>query len=182
VLDDVLKELEKKIKFRYSDIRNEQLVLIEFARDDYGRALKLFSPNFLKDAYFLFINSDIKTCIQRVHSRVAYSTSVDDHFVSDDIICSYYKRQRIPFKIERVASAYLTKVQVITSRIYLINNKGSQQDFTKKINRIMNSIIKHEEQEKRPSILGEALTQWGYSHILVSSNELKIRAVSLLRI
>jgi hypothetical protein len=181
VLDDVLKELEKKIRFRYSDVRNEQLIVIEFARDDYGKALKLFSPGFLKDAYFLFINSDINTCIQRVHYRVAHSSSIDDHFVSDDIICSYYKRQRIPFKLERVDSPNLTKVQVITSRMHIINNKGSQQDFAKKINRLINSIIKHEEQEKRFSILGEAFTHWGYNHILVPSSALKMRAVSLLR-
>ncbi len=182
VLDDVLKELEKKIKFRYSEVRNEQLIVIEFARDYYGEALKLFSLNFLKDAYFLFINSDINTCIQRVHDRVAHSTSVDDHFVSDDILCSYYKRQRIPFKLERVDFLHSNKVQVITSRMHLINNKGSKQDFTRKINRFINSIIKHEEQEKSSSILGEALTQWGHNHILVRASKLRMRAVSLLRI
>ncbi len=181
LLDDVLKELEKKIKFRYSEVRNEQPIVIEFARDDYGKALKLFSPNFLKDAYFLFINSDINTCIQRVHDRVAHSSSIDDHFVSNDIICSYYKRQRIPFKLERVDSPNLTKVQVITNRMHILNNKGPQQDFAKKINRFINSIIKHEEQETRSSILGEALTQWGHNHILVPVSALKMRAVSLLR-
>jgi len=181
LLDDVLKELEKKIKFRYSEVRNEQPIVIEFARDDYGKALKLFSPNFLKDAYFLFINSDINTCIQRVHDRVAHSSSIDDHFVSNDIICSYYKRQRIPFKLERVDSPNLTRVQVITSRMHILNNKGPQEDFAKKINRFINSIIKHEEQETRSLILGEALTQWGHNHILVPVSALKMRAVSLLR-
>jgi hypothetical protein len=182
VLDDVLKELEKKIKFRYSDIRSEQLIVIEFARDDYGQALKLFSPNFLKDAYFLFINSDINTCIQRVHDRIAHSSSIDDHFVSDDIICSYYKKQRIPFKLERVDAPNLAKVQVITSRMHILNNKGSQQDFAKKINRLINRIIKHEEQEKRSSILGDAFSQWGHNRIFVRASELKMRAVSLFRI
>ncbi|MGZ3627121.1 MAG: hypothetical protein ACXWPS_07600 [Ktedonobacteraceae bacterium] len=182
VLDDVLKELEKKIKFRYSDARNEQLIVIEFARDDYGEALKLFSPGFLKDAYFLFINSDINRCIQRVHSRVAHSTSVDDHFVSDDIICSYYKKQRIPFKLERVDSPQVTKVQVISSKKHILNNKGSQQDLAKKIQRLINRIIKHEELKERSLINGEAFTQWGYDHIFVRASELKMRALSLLRI
>jgi hypothetical protein len=182
VLDDVLKELEKKIKFAYSDIRNEQLIVIEFARDDYGEALKLFSPNFLKDAYFLFINSDINACVERIHHRVTHSSTVDDHFVSDDIIYSYYRRQRFPFKLERVDSPKLTKVQVITSRMHILNNKGTQQDFAKKINRLINSIIKYEEQEKHFSILGDALTQWGHNHILVHVSTLKMRAVSLLKI
>jgi hypothetical protein len=182
VLDDVLKELEKKIRFKYSEVESEQLIVIEFARDDYGEALKLFSPKFLKNAYFLFINSDIKTCVQRVHCRVAHSSTADDHFVSDEIICSYYKRQRIPFKLERVDSPKLTKVQIITSRMHILNNKGSRQDFAKKINRFVNGIIKHEEQEKHFSILGDAFTQWGHNHILVHVSTLKMRAVSILKI
>jgi hypothetical protein len=182
VLDGVLKVLEKKVKFRSSEDKNEQLIVIEFARDDYGKALKQFSPNFLKDAYFLFINSDIDTCIQRVHRRIALSSTIDDHFVSDDIICSYYKRQRIPFKLERVDTPNLTKVQVITSRMHIINNKGSQQDFAKKINRFINSILNFEVQEKHSVIPGRSITLWGYNFILVHANELKMRAVSLLRI
>jgi hypothetical protein len=182
VLDDVLKELEKNIKFRYSALNNEQLIVIEFARNDYEKALRQFSPGFLKDAYFLFINSDINSCIQRVHRRVAHSTSLDDHFVSEDIIYSYYKKQRIPFKLERVDSPHLTKVQVITSKMHILNNKGSQQDFAKKINRFIHRIIKHEEFEERTTILGNAFTQWGHNRIFVRASELKMRAVSLLRI
>ena len=182
VLDDVLKELEKRIRFNFSHENNEQLIVIEFARDDYGKALKLFSPNFLSDAYFLFINSNINTCVQRVHSRVAHSTSLDDHFVSDDIIYNYYRRQRIPFKLERVDSPQVTKVQVISSKMHILNNKGSQEDLAKKIQRLINRIIKHEELEKRSTILGDAFTQWSQSRIFVRASELKMRAVSILKI
>ncbi len=181
VLDDVLKELEKKVRFNSSEANNEQLIVIEFARDDYGKALKLFSQGFLKDAYFLFINSNINTCIQRVHSRIAHSISLDDHFVSDEIIYNYYRRQRIPFKLERVDSPQVTKVQVISNKMHIINNKGSRQDLAKKIQRLVNRIIKHEELKERSLIPGEAFSQWGYDHIFVRASELKMRAVSLFR-
>jgi hypothetical protein len=182
VLDKALVELEKKVRFGCSQEKDE-LMIIEFARDDYGRALELFRRSFLKDAYFLFINSDINSCIQRVYDRVANPTTVDDHFVSEDIIRSYYKRQRIPFKLERFDASNAPKFQVITSRMHLINNKGSQQDFAKKINRLISSIIKREErkeQEERTAILASAFTQWGHSHILVPASALKIRAGTLL--
>ena len=182
VLDKALVELEKKVRFGYSQEKDE-LIIIEFARDDYGRALELFRRSFLKDAYFLFINSDINSCIQRVINRVASPTTVDDHFVSEDIIRSYYKRQRIPFKLERFDTSNAPKFEVITSRMRIINNRGSQQDFAKKINRLIDSIIKQEErkeQEERTAILANAFTQWGHSHIWVLASTLKIRAVTLL--
>jgi len=181
VLDKALKELEKKVRSRYSKKNNkDEIIVIEFARDDYGKALEQFSSSFLKDSYFLFINSDINTCIQRVNNRVTHPATVDDHFVSEDIIRSYYKRQRIPFKLRRVDALNITKVQVITSRMRIINNRGSHQDYAKKINRLINSIIKQEEQEKRGTILRGAFTQ--LNHIRVPASALKIRAVSFLGI
>src|SRR5450759_821323 len=85
VLDTALKELEKQVRLRCSPSKDE-IIIIEFARDDYKHALKQFSANFLKDAYFLFIEADIKTCIQRVKNRVKLPQTSDDHFVSEDIL------------------------------------------------------------------------------------------------
>src|SRR2546421_8366791 len=54
VLNTALEELEKRVwKYIYS-AKNE-FILIEFARDDYGKALSFFSKNFLQNAYFLFL-------------------------------------------------------------------------------------------------------------------------------
>src|SRR5437868_3051345 len=87
VLDTALRELERKVRHRYSPKRDE-LIVIEFARDNYGKALQQFSSAFLKDAYFLFIETNMETCVQRVHDRVAHPMTIDDHFVSDDILTS----------------------------------------------------------------------------------------------
>lgn len=183
VLDKALKELEKKVRSRSSKNKKDEIVVIEFARDDYGKALELFSSSFLKDSYFLFINSDINTCIQRVNHRVAHRATVDDHFVSEDIIRSYYEKQRIPFKLRRVDALNITNIQVLTSRMHIINNRGSHHDYAKKINRLINGIIKQEErkeQEENSASHAGALTQWGHSHIWVPVSALKIRATSLL--
>src|SRR5205823_3497452 len=63
VLDTALKELEKQVCHWYYSTK-EELMIIEFARDDYSKALEQFSPTFLKDAYFLVVDADVETCIQ----------------------------------------------------------------------------------------------------------------------
>src|SRR5256885_8359264 len=89
VLDIALKELENRVQQRY-DPSKDELIIIEFARDDYIRALQQFSTSFLVDAYFLFIETDIQIAIQRVKDRVTDPPTPDNHFVSEDILNNYY--------------------------------------------------------------------------------------------
>ncbi len=85
VLDIALKNAEQQAK---KDLRSHNVVIIEFARDDYNIALKQFSKKFLKNAYFLFIDSGIETCIQRICERVKHQRTSDDYNVSERIIRS----------------------------------------------------------------------------------------------
>lgn len=90
--DEALIEIEKEILQR-EKVHNDQneLIIIEFARDDYCRALDLFSSAFLQNACFLFLDTDIPTCIKRIKDRVANPQTLDDHDVSDYIFESYYQ-------------------------------------------------------------------------------------------
>lgn len=95
--DDALKRLEKKadrIFEQYNTASSKMcLATIEFARNDYRRAFKQFSPEFLRDAYYLYLNSSIEVCKQRIRMRVAKSPDVrteDDYFVSEYIFNAYY--------------------------------------------------------------------------------------------
>ncbi len=126
VLDTALKELEKQVRGRCST--KDELIFIEFARDDYSKALEQFSHTFLQDAHFLFLDTDVRTCIQRVHERVANPTTPDDHFVSDEILRSYYTKQSIPHSISK-------------RRVKIIHNKGSFHDFTEQIYRFLSGIL-----------------------------------------
>src|SRR5437764_11643264 len=55
IFDEALKEVEKRVVGREKVAPEEnQLIIIEFARDDYCKALGLFSPTFLRNASFLF--------------------------------------------------------------------------------------------------------------------------------
>src|SRR5258706_1027414 len=160
VLDMALKELEKKVQFKNSQNNNDELITIEFARDDYARAFSQFRPRFLKDAYFLFIDTNIETCIKRIQDRVIHPTDIDDHFVSEEIIRSYYKRQDMPLNL-------LKDFGIDLSRFKIIHNRGSQQTFAKKINRLFNTLIKEQEAAflSTPSTIKPHREQ----HILVSA-------------
>jgi hypothetical protein len=66
------------------------LFLIEFARNNYSHALQRFGYGLLQDAYLLYINVDIDTCIERIYRRVESGTQYG-HFVSENIMRSYYR-------------------------------------------------------------------------------------------
>jgi thymidylate kinase len=138
VLDVSLKKLEKGVREEMSN--KDELIIIEFARQDYNEALKLFSSSFLKDAYFLFIEADMQTCIQRVNKRVNNPPSLDNHFVSKDIFTKYYSKQYIPRSIKTRDGDCIDK-----SRIKIINSRGTIQDFKMKVEEFVTHIITNED-------------------------------------
>ena len=134
ILDTALKETEKRARKQF---RSADIIVIEFARDNYGEALKQFSRAFLQDAFFLFLDTDTKTCIQRIHNRVANPSTLDDHFVSEKILSYYYHTQEMP-------SNLVEEYGVKKERIKVINNRGSREKFDKKINDLVNSIFEED--------------------------------------
>ena len=93
VLDRALEEMAAKIRAsELNSTGDNKLLLIEFARQEYSRALNIFGHDILQDALLLYINLDLETCIKRVHRRAIDNASRSelDHFVSDDIMRRYY--------------------------------------------------------------------------------------------
>jgi adenylate kinase family enzyme len=89
VLDSALQQMEKEIEDVLT-LKRTDMVCIEFARNDYRAALNLFSPMFLRNAYFFFIDSDLEFCIRRVQERVTDPPLPDHHFVSEYVMRTYY--------------------------------------------------------------------------------------------
>lgn len=135
VLDTALINLEKAVRARYST-KKDEIILIEFARQDYDQALSLFSPSFLKGSYFLFLNTDVKTSVQRVKNRVTEPPTPDNHFVSENILTGYYGKQFIPPIIKTKSGETVDK-----SRVKTISNKGTLHDFYLKIENYIQHVI-----------------------------------------
>lgn len=118
VLDSALSKIERRAQ-EFISTGKPGIILIEFARDDYERALRQFTRDFLYNAYILFLDADIEVCIERIRRRVAYSATSNDHFVDDVILKSYYSKQYMPSKLPEIGN----------EKVKIIDNNGSRQDF-----------------------------------------------------
>ncbi len=137
VMDIALKEVEAEACSYLSSV---DLITIEFARNDYRKALQQFTASFLKDAYFLFLDADIETCLRRVHERVANSNSIDDHpSFSDTIFRSYYQKENGAY-----IAACLQRDFGVHKQVKIINNTGPLDDFMRRIEQIADEIFRQE--------------------------------------
>lgn len=155
VLDVALKEAERSVK---SYMWSKKVVVIEFARDDYNIALRQFSKAFLKDAYFLFIDTNMTTCMQRIRDRVKKNRRTnDDKFVSERILNSYYREQHFSRKL-------MYSYGIANTRIRTISNQGDLSSFKDKVYRFTNAVF---EQDRPHSNFNAALQ--GISEKLVNA-------------
>ena len=140
VFDTALKVVEERVQSRMSSKENE-LILIEFARNDYYKALKQFTPSFLRDSdsYFLFIDSDLETCKQRIHERVAHHASEDDNFVSDYIFDAYYCEDNKHY----MSCNFKTEYRVNEQYVRIINNRGSLMRLEHEVDDFIDFVLSH---------------------------------------
>lgn len=139
VLDTALEELSRRFEERISSARKNDLIIIEFARNDYSKALKLFNRSLLQDAYFLFIEANVKNCIRRIRVRVAHPHTPDDFFVSKKILKDYYNKDNR----EYIAS-HLKADFSIAKRIEIIDNTGSIKVFLEKVRQFAERVLEQE--------------------------------------
>ena len=96
MFDVALERLEENVN-AFVPSSDNKIVTIEFARDDYKEALRIFSKDFLKDAHFLFVNCDLEQCMQRIYSRMSNPPKPDFHFVSEYIMHTYYSKENLTY-------------------------------------------------------------------------------------
>jgi len=155
VLDDALQELEKHVKaciqeLQRSSKKKKEILLIEFARDDYDKALNNFTPEFLENAYFLFVDLDLEKCIERIHLRRDNNSPVrikqnnnvsrlDCHFVSDSVMRDYY-HINIWSKLQEISEQ-----DAITQNIKVIDNSKDWETFISNVSGFAEAIFDDKE-------------------------------------
>jgi len=135
--DDALWRLRKRVVEERELFTKRKLIIIEFARDDYSKALKKFFPDFLKDAYFLFIDADIPICQKRIQDRVSKSPEElikeDDRYVSPFIFETYYQRDNRQY-FASVATQLKEEFGVSESHVGVIEDSDlTLDDFKKQV-------------------------------------------------
>jgi adenylate kinase family enzyme len=136
VFDIALRRLEQEINQHLLSAKQEEIVLIEFSRNDYLRAFQQFSDTFLRDSYFMYLMADVENCKNRIRERITHPITKDDFFVSENIFNTYYNEddgQEIPQILVRNYS-------IDKQRIKVIKNNGSFDDIVEEINEFVYRI------------------------------------------
>jgi adenylate kinase family enzyme len=137
VYDEALDALKEEV-LQHKPSKVNELIIIEFARCDYQHALEQLGREFRQEAYFLFLDADIETCVQRIHERVQHSYNLDDHFVSDKVIKCYDQ----PNYVETNIFLLKTTFEIDDARIRIIDNskKCNKRDFYTRVNDFVDYI------------------------------------------
>lgn len=135
--NEALQKLEQRAKLQISlEEPGQKIVLIEFARNDYQKAFWQFSRDFLHDAYFLYLDTDIEICKQRISRRVANPQTEDDYYVSDYIFQAYYQHDNGQFLTD-----ILLEYGVDEQRANFLRNNGAPQIIEPDIAEFVHFII-----------------------------------------
>jgi dephospho-CoA kinase len=129
--DKVRAEVKKKVQ---ASPEENMLFLLEFARDDYSHALQRFGCDLLDDAYLLYLHVDVETCIDRIHRRVDCDCRSHPyaHFVSDNIMRSYYRNEDwSDGRLQEYLALLQSRDISVNSRE--IDNTGSHQILQKEV-------------------------------------------------
>lgn len=168
VLDQALGIVESEAN-RYSN-QDKTLLLLEFARDDYWHALKQFHSSFLRDSYFLVLNADLNTCIHRVYQRSFHPIYHDDHFISEEMIRSYYQEDNGLDLSARLQAEY----GISHTRVHIIDNTKSRAHFCTQIRTFLETCC-YEQYMNTPTnfcnFLDQQTAQSGIYHIPTLSYE-----------
>jgi dephospho-CoA kinase len=136
--DTALNYLEQDI-LTFPSSEEKKIMTIEFARSNYHTALKLFHSETLRDAYVLFVDADLKNCIDRIHKRVKSPFEVDHHFVSDYIMRSYYSEENWMY-----VSSLLKKEYPFLKEVVPMCNMGSASHLRSGVSKFAEMIFQKE--------------------------------------
>jgi len=140
VFDEALQTLEQEVDVYVDSLNLEEkkLVLVEFSRNDYERAFQQFNKSFLKDAHFIYLDTELEKCKQRICLRsVNPKNPADDYPVSEYIFEVYYYSDDGLSIADLLAKEYgVDKWRVLT-----IDNNCSLELVCKNIEPFIHSIL-----------------------------------------
>lgn len=143
VFDTALRRLELTTKKFILNTEPERIILIEFSRNDYEKAFRQLSQEFLQDAYFVFLSVDQRNCKKRIHDRITHPTTKDDHYVSDYIFDTYYYGDDGLFLSHILEKAH----GIERDRVLVMNNNCSLDIAFREINDFVDFIFPSAVQE-----------------------------------
>ena len=119
IMDNLLNNMEKNVK----NIKNKNnIILMEFSRNNYKKAFKNFSEEFINNSIIVYIKVDFKKCLKRNNERD--NKNLDNHVVPEIIMkkhCSFDD-------IDKIKQEY--------KNMYIINNNKTVKEYNKQVLKI----------------------------------------------
>ena len=121
----------------YHSAGDQTLIMVEFTSNNYPDALQFFDSNLLRDAHIIFLNADLKTCLERTSKRKFHQATKDDYYVKDTVLLRHYPCPYMPLYFH-------------SKRTHFINNVGSLEELKFSIQNAVSPLI---EQSSQPHLL-----------------------------
>ncbi len=143
VLDEALLHLKKQIMLHTFFTTRKEILIVEFARDDYGRAFEILGAEFLSDTNILFIDADVDICIERIHQRIFPVLAPDKHFISDSVLKGYYGKDNSTYmRLLAEIGTYNKLIEESTRGvIQYIENIGSLRYFYTNVDHFYDEVM-----------------------------------------
>jgi hypothetical protein len=127
ILDTALQIIERRVEkaLESHELDWHRIAIIEFARSNYLQALSQFDPDFLKDAHFLILESDVDTCMDRIDRRIRCREFDDDTFVPVNIMRDYYQKDSTLDRVRELQAAF----GLNDHQIQLMSTDGPLDEF-----------------------------------------------------
>ncbi|HVB75043.1 MAG TPA: hypothetical protein VNE38_15940 [Ktedonobacteraceae bacterium] len=106
VYKEAIKSLARQIQC-YHPENDRTLITVEFTSDNYRDSLQLFDNSLLSNAHFLFINADLKTCLERIRRRIFHGNTQDDYYVKDTVLLCHYPSPYMPLRVGERKAKYI---------------------------------------------------------------------------
>jgi len=138
IVDEVLATINKRLP---AVKKKNDLVFVEFARDNYLSALKNFSAATFSRSLILYIYCPFKVCLARNKKRFEEQkgNALDDHIVPPDLMKTYYRKD----DIEEIYLKNRKKLNGFFAADYIVidNSKESVSFLIKQFDSVLEKIL-----------------------------------------
>ncbi len=126
VYDEAIAGLLQSVQ-NYRPATDKTLLTIEFTSNNYARALESFEDEFVRDASFIFIAADLKTCLKRIDKRTLYPITRDDYYVIETVLLQHYPSPYMPPNVHG-------------EKVTFMNNMDSLEELETKVKEMVSML------------------------------------------
>ncbi len=121
------------------------VIFIEFARKTYKDSFEKLNRCLSNNYYILFVEAQLETCIKRIDERTTTLRGPDHHFISDEIMMSYYNVDNL----HSMNDMFAEQLGLSYSRLKAICNDSSLKKLKKEANDYAQTIFQDVNSQKK---------------------------------